>query len=224
MRVDKVAACYALLAPLLLVAGEKSDRAAAKQRIDVLNFVRILNTAELNYLHSNGHYALYTELIKSGNLEDAVKASTKNLRTLDSLNLQSISDPLPGFRFRFAVNADGLGYELSLTDSKAECGESLFSNESGAVYEGKTLECEASAADSATLVKWAPPDVDETVPAVRTDLTCPLPTILQESSRRVQEFVSNLQQFSAQELIEHTEVRKNGNLRIATKGTFNYVA
>jgi hypothetical protein len=69
-----------------------------------------------------------------------------------------------------------------------------------------------------------PPDVDELIPPARTDVPCPLPKLLQEASRQVEELAAKLQRFSAREQIEHMEVPKRGHLRTMTKHTFNYVA
>jgi len=80
-------------------------------------------------------------------------------------------------------------------------------------------------APAASLSHWAAPvDIDHSVPAVRTDIVCPMPLLLQEVSERVQELVANVHQFSAREHIEHVEIRKNGNPRRTRKNTFNYVA
>jgi hypothetical protein len=71
---------------------------------------------------------------------------------------------------------------------------------------------------------WVPPDIDQVVPAVRTDTPCPLPQILGEASNRVRELGENLQRFSAKERIEHVEVDKDGKPRNTNTGVFDYVA
>ena len=46
---------------------------------------------------------------------------------------------------------------------------------------------------AASLSHWAAPlDIDHSVPAVRTDIVCPLPLLLQGVSERVQELVANV--------------------------------
>jgi len=209
-----------LLLPTALLARDRNDSAAAKQRASALNFVRMVNAAERNFLHAHGRYATITELVKSEQLP-STQGSQPGL--LQGANLQSDSEPITGFHFRFIIASDGSAYELSLTENSVPCGLTLFSNESGALYQGKTLECAAGMA-SASPATWAPPDVDETVPSVRSDMPCPLPKVLQEVSRRVEELADNLQRFSAREQIEHMEVARKGHLRIVTKRTFNYVA
>jgi hypothetical protein len=66
--------------------------------------------------------------------------------------------------------------------------------------------------------------VDQAVPPVRNDVPCPLPQLLKEASRKVEELSDNLQRFSAREQIEHMETARRGHLRTMTKRTFNYVA
>lgn len=210
-----------LLVPVSLLAGDKNDHLAASQRISALNFVRMVNAAERNFLHAHGRYATVAELVKSEQQEQSTQESSQDLSPLPGANLQADSEPIPGFHFRFIIASDGSAYELSLTERGVPCGLTLFSNESGALYEGKTVEC---AVGSALPERWAPPDVDEAVPPSRSDLPCPLPQLLQQASHRVEELASNLQRFSAREQIEHMEVHKKGHLRIVTKHTFNYVA
>jgi tetratricopeptide (TPR) repeat protein len=72
--------------------------------------------------------------------------------------------------------------------------------------------------------RWAPADIDDAVPPVRTDTTCPLPRILEETSKRTQDLIENLQRFSANERIEQIDIDKNGKRRNSTAQDVNYVA
>ena len=217
-----IIAC-ALLLPVALPAGGKSDPAPSRERITALNFVKMLNAAERSFLHTRGRYATIEELIKLEQKQQSTQESSQDQDPLQGANLQGDSEPVPGFHFRFIIASDGSAYELSLTELGVPCGLTLFSSESGALYEGKTVECAAGMA-RALLATLAPPDVDEFVPPARTDVPCPLPKLLQEASRQVEELTANLQRFSAREQIEHMEVPKRGHLRTVTKHTFNYVA
>ena len=71
---------------------------------------------------------------------------------------------------------------------------------------------------------WGPPDIDEAVPAVRTDPACPLQQILKETSQRTEVLIESLQRFSANERIEHIDIGKNGKPRNITSQVVNYVA
>jgi len=70
---------------------------------------------------------------------------------------------------------------------------------------------------------WTPPDVDDSTPPVEPDVACSLPDVLAETSSRVARMVENLQQFTASEKIEHTEVDPYGLPRQWQSRTFDYV-
>ena len=53
------------------------------------------------------------------------------------------------------------------------------------------------------------------------DVLCPLSDILNGASERAKEMVDNLQRFTANEDIEHTEFRKNGKPRKASNQLFS---
>lgn len=71
---------------------------------------------------------------------------------------------------------------------------------------------------------WGPADIDDTVPPVLNDATCPLPQILKQTSSRTEDLIDNLQRFSAKEHIEHIEIDKNGKRRSSTAEVVDYVA
>jgi len=71
---------------------------------------------------------------------------------------------------------------------------------------------------------WAPADIDEEVPPVSPEVSCPLPEVLSAASTQVKRLSENLQQFSATERIEHVEVDKHGKPRPPRSATFTYVA
>lgn len=209
----------ALLLSRPALARPKADPVNSKQGTTALNFVRLVNAGERTFLHAHGRYATIAELVKLEQQERSTQGQSVGTGPLETASLES--EPVAGFHFRFIIASDGSAYEMSLTEMGVPCGLSLFSNESGALFEGKTLDC---AAGRASPTSWAPPDVDQAVPPVRTDVACPLPQLLREASQKVEELSDNLQRFSAREQIEHTEASKKGHLRTMTKRTFNYVA
>jgi tetratricopeptide (TPR) repeat protein len=71
---------------------------------------------------------------------------------------------------------------------------------------------------------WEPGGIDEVVPPVRTDTTCPLPQILKETSKRTEDLIDDLQRFSASERIEQIDIGKNGKRRNSASEVVNYVA
>jgi hypothetical protein len=70
---------------------------------------------------------------------------------------------------------------------------------------------------------WAPPDVDATVPAVSPSTPCSLANVLAGASKRVEELVANLQQFTAAEHLEHVEIDKGGNPGTPQRRRFDYM-
>ena len=71
--------------------------------------------------------------------------------------------------------------------------------------------------------RWAPTDVDTAVPAVAPDVTCSLPEALQGAGQRAKELVTNLEQFTANERIEHAEFDPKGNWRPPLARSFKYL-
>ena len=67
---------------------------------------------------------------------------------------------------------------------------------------------------------WAPPDIDQTVPPVRSDAVCPLNKVLAEASQHAVDLVENLQSFSATEHIEHVELGKDDKHRNSKSRVF----
>jgi len=71
--------------------------------------------------------------------------------------------------------------------------------------------------------QWAPLDVDNAVPAVAPDAPCPLDDALHGVSQRVVELVTNLQQFTAKESLEHRELDPDGTARAARTRRYSYM-
>jgi len=71
---------------------------------------------------------------------------------------------------------------------------------------------------------WAPPDIDEAVPPVKAGVPCFLPNVLTQVSAHVEELWRNLQDFSANERIEHVNVGRHGKQHTLESITFTYVA
>jgi tetratricopeptide (TPR) repeat protein len=88
---------------------------------------------------------------------------------------------------------------------------------------GKSAALEYSSLASSRRLR-GPGDIDEVVPPVRTDTTCPLPQILKETSKRTEDLIDDLQRFSASERIEQIDIGKNGKRRNSAAEVVNYVA
>jgi hypothetical protein len=73
------------------------------------------------------------------------------------------------------------------------------------------------------IVSWLPPGIDEKVPYVDPDEPCPLDEITAGTGKRMTEFVSNLEKFTASERVEHYPVDILGARRDPQIRNFNYV-
>ena len=92
-----------------------------------------------------------------------------------------------------------------------------------AVREPQTPTAERSSNASAEPNSWKPPDLDETVPYVDPNVECPLSQILSKTGQRMEEFVSDLEKFTARERVEHSVIDAAGVRHAPTVLDFNYV-
>lgn len=70
---------------------------------------------------------------------------------------------------------------------------------------------------------WAPADVDASSPPVQPGTQCSLPDVLARTGKRAEELVTNLQQFTAVEHLEHLEIDKKGRERGKQLRSYNYL-
>ena len=74
-----------------------------------------------------------------------------------------------------------------------------------------------------TIDPWAPPDIDALQLPVAETATCSLPDVVSQAGVHVEEFVHNLDRFSATEVIQHQPVNRSGKLQRPEIQKFNYV-
>lgn len=70
---------------------------------------------------------------------------------------------------------------------------------------------------------WMPPDVDEKVPAVEPGAVCVLEDVMQNAGKRMQEFVANVDRFTATENLIHKSVNKLGLSSLPETRKFDYM-
>jgi len=70
---------------------------------------------------------------------------------------------------------------------------------------------------------WFSPHVDRVIPAASLATTCPLPEVLSKAGKRIEEFVRNVDRFTATEVVEHQKVDRAGRLGAPQIRKFNYV-
>src|ERR1700739_1779027 len=196
--------------------SQSSDREKA-------GVVRFISAAQRAYFRDHDRYGSFPELVQSGQLEKIANQSTAFLRALKTLNLKSHSQPNEGFALSIAVTPDGRGYQVSLTRQVDNCRSGWFADESGTLYEAKAMGCVEKLAAAAPN-SWSPPDIDAAVPPVSSNIACPLGLILGETAKRANEFVENLQRFTADDRIEQIELGKDGKQHHSSRERAHYTA
>jgi tetratricopeptide (TPR) repeat protein len=71
---------------------------------------------------------------------------------------------------------------------------------------------------------WLPSDIDEEVPPVEPGKACKLDEVLQKAGKRVQEFIKNVDRYTATEVLTHQAIDKWGLAASPETRKFNYVA
>jgi len=83
---------------------------------------------------------------------------------------------------------------------------------------------DALATPTLSLKSWQPPSVDDVIPAIASKVECPATQVIQESGKRVQELVNDVQRFAAVEDLFHQALDNFGiPVRTETR-RYNYVA
>jgi tetratricopeptide (TPR) repeat protein len=78
-------------------------------------------------------------------------------------------------------------------------------------------------ADMLPASKWMPPDVDESMPSVKTGATCPMQQISDETAKRVEAFVDAVNRISATETLDHEVIDRFGLTAKHETKRFSYV-
>jgi hypothetical protein len=72
-------------------------------------------------------------------------------------------------------------------------------------------------------LSWMPPGIDDSQPWVDPDVVCPLEDILHGAGHRMEQFVGDLEKFSATERVEHQTIDATGLRKSPEVREFNYV-
>ena len=100
--------------------------------------IRVINAAESWYRHNHGRFGSWQELYGSGALRD-VQSMVEEWRRV---SFATGPEVIPGYRLGLIVSADGAAYSISLQDiDNNGCGSSMFSDQSGLIYQGAPLDC-----------------------------------------------------------------------------------
>ncbi len=75
-----------------------------------------------------------------------------------------------------------------------------------------------------TTQTWRPPDIDDSKPRLTPEVACPAAKVIDESGKRVQEFVQDLSRFAANEELFHQSIDAFGFATHSETRKYNYVA
>ncbi len=110
--------------------------------------------------------------------------------------------------------------DLANPSARATSGAALSSTAAPAVGSEAAL-LPAMAGTSVTA--WAPPNVDTSVPAVATDVTCSADEVVQRTGLNTSRQLENLERFLATEHIQHEEVNGRGEVTQIRDKNFSYM-
>jgi hypothetical protein len=79
------------------------------------------------------------------------------------------------------------------------------------------------AASLPEISNWLPPDVDEKVPAVEAGASCKIEDILRETEKRIEEFVGDVDRFTATEFVSHEAINRWGMASSPERRKFDYL-
>jgi hypothetical protein len=118
--------------------SRSSNSATPTSREKAIEVVRVINTAEYDYRTDHGRFGSWNEVYASG----AVTNLEQNWPKMNDLSIASGSEVIPGFRLTLLVAEDGAAYSLSLHEMQGHgCGLSVFSDQSGLIYQGTIIDC-----------------------------------------------------------------------------------
>lgn len=98
----------------------------------------------------------------------------------------------------------------------------------GKLQLGAALVTEVPHEDAASALplpsNWLPADIDEKVPTVESSTPCVLGEVLRRTGKQVEEFVKNVDRFTASEFLKHESINKWGLAESPDTRKFDYVA
>ena len=71
--------------------------------------------------------------------------------------------------------------------------------------------------------RWLPPEVGENPPPVEPGTACDLNEVLEKGGKRIEEFVGNVDRFTATESLLHETIARSGNVFESEKRKYDYV-
>jgi hypothetical protein len=140
--VQPVGLSVLVVAVILLVAARaqkpQSPNRPLKPREKAIEVVRVINTAEYDYRNDHNRFGTWDEVYASG----VVTNLEQTWPRMKDLAISSGPEVIPGFRLTLLVAEEGAAYSLSLHEMQSHgCGLSVFSDQSGLIYQGTVIDC-----------------------------------------------------------------------------------
>lgn len=130
-----------VLVILLVVARAQKPQPPNQAEIDRergIEVVRVINAAEYDYRTDHGRFGTWNEVYVAGDVSNLLQTWPK----IRSLSIAPGVEVIPGYRLTLLVADEGMAYSVSLHDMKTHgCGLSVFSDQSGRIYEGTIIDC-----------------------------------------------------------------------------------
>jgi tetratricopeptide (TPR) repeat protein len=70
---------------------------------------------------------------------------------------------------------------------------------------------------------WLPPNIDDNVPPIESGSACNLEEVVQKAGEKIQEFVKNVERFTATESFLHESINKSGQVSVTEKRKYDYM-
>ena len=134
--------CVLVVAVILLVAARAQKTQPPNRpltpREKAIEAVRVINTAEYDYRTDHNRFGTWDEVYASGVVTNLAQTWPK----MRELSISSGTEVIPGFRLTLLVAEEGAAYSLSLHEMQSHgCGLSVFSDQSGLIYQGTVIDC-----------------------------------------------------------------------------------
>jgi hypothetical protein len=115
-----------------------------ERRSLAINFLHALNAAETSYKKNHGSYADWDTLLGNGDFtQNGTKWSSDTFPTVAHALYGSGPEIVPGWKLRLKISNDGKSYDASIEDATdPKCRYAAFTDERGAVRQGKSVDCE----------------------------------------------------------------------------------
>lgn len=142
--IQPMALCLLVIAVIMLVAARaqkaqpQSPNRPLTPREKAIEVVRVINTAEYDYRNDHNRFGTWDEVYASG----VVTNLEQTWPRMKDLSIASGPEVIPGFRLTLLVAEEGAAYSLSLHEMQSHgCGLSVFSDQSGLIYQGTVIDC-----------------------------------------------------------------------------------